>query len=139
MFGDTIHSPLLVFLLSFALVQCVHIVVIVVIIIQIAPAAVFAAITVDDLLIVTATVTVVCIVIVVDTSGAAVGAATAAATCAGVTYARLWFDSYGSRHVVVSVVEIVRGGRSGGKNLAASRHSAVRRSVQRRPQLADIH
>lgn len=116
-----------------AVVQCVSIVV-VGIAAEIALAVVSAAAAVDDLVIVAAAVAVVCIVVVVvvvvDTGGAAVGAATATATCA-VTYARLWFDSYGGRHVVVSIVEIVRSGRSGGENPAA----AVRRSVQRRPQL----
>lgn len=114
-----------------AVVQCVSIVV-VGIAAEIALAAVSAAAAVDDLVIVAAAVAIVCIVVVVvvDTGGAAVGAATATATCA-VTYARLWFDSYGGRHVVVSIEEIVRSGRSGGENPAA----AVRRSVQRRPQL----
>lgn len=116
---------------SFAVVQCVSIVVVVAVA-EIALAVISTATaTVDDLVIVAAAV--VCIVVVVvDAGRAAVGAATAAATCA-VTYARLWFDSYGGRHMVVSsVVEVVRGGRSGGENLVAA---AVGRSVQRRPQL----
>lgn len=115
---------------SFAVVQCVSIVVVVAVA-EIALAVISTATAaVDDLVIVAAAV--VCIVVVVDAGRAAVGAATAAATCA-VTYARLWFDSYGGRHMVVSsVVEVVRGGRSGGENLVAA---AVGRSVQRRPQL----
>lgn len=116
---------------SFAVVQCVSTVVVVAVA-EIALAVISATAAVDDLVIVAAAVVCIVVVVIVDAGRAAVGAATAAATCA-VTYARLWFDSYGGRHMVVSsVVEVVRGGRSGGENLVAA---AVGRSVQRRPQL----
>lgn len=108
-----------------------------IVVVQVALAAVPGTAAVGDLVIIAAAITVVCIVVVVvvvDAGSAAIGAVTATTTCA-VTYARLWFDSYGSRHVVVAIVDVVRGGRSGSENWASAAVREAVRSVQRRPQL----
>lgn len=68
--------------------------------------------------------------IVIGSGGATIGAGAATTTCA-VGYARLWFDSNRSSHVVVPIAEIIRGSRRGCHELGA----AGGRSIQRGPQL----
>lgn len=126
-------------ILLLLLIVAVDRIAIVIVVGQVALATIPATATVRDLVIVAAAITVVCIVVVVvvDAGSAAIGAVTATATCA-VTYARLWFDSYGSRHVVVPIVNVVRGGRSGCEHRTCPAVYEAVRSVQCRPQL-DSH